>query len=275
MADGTQQWNKVEFIHGINSERSVFIDNIRANTVLGLKEFRARKALVVGGGPSAADYLDDIRERSQDWEIWAINGAHDWLLSHSIVPHHAVIMDANPVIDKCIARPLPGITYWLASQTYQGLVRRFVNAWADIRLWHASLDDEAHELMGADATIMSGCNTAGLHSLQILLMQGVRKVRVYGLDSSYRDGQDHAYLNTQHPDAPQLFLFRDKRYSATGTMAAQAKIFCDLYPRMFQAGMKIEVLGDGLLPDMWRARHEKLMQQIMQLEASRNGNDDC
>lgn len=260
--------NKVEFIHGTNADRSVFLDNIAANMTAaarhGLPTFQTKRAVLVAGGPSAADHIDAIRAHREAAEIWCVNGAHDWLRSHcGVRPSVCVVMDANPVADQWIKQPLIGVRYMIASQASPLLLHRLIGAGVRVQLWHAALDNAAHDLMGADATITAPANTVGLHSLQLMLLSGIRHVTVYGMDSSHREGRDHAYDNSGQNAAQEIeFVFQGKSYMATGTWAAQAQMFADLYPRFVKAGMRIDVKGDGLLPAMWRAAHENLINDL-------------
>lgn len=260
--------NRVEFIHGTNADRSVFLDNIATNMTAaaqyGLPTFATKRAVLVAGGPSAADYVEEIHAISKEHEVWCVNGAHDWLRSQcGVRPTVCVIMDANPVADMWIKQPLLGVRYMIASQASPLLMRRLIGAGVRVQLWHAALDNAAHDLMGAEATITAPANTVGLHSLQLMLLSGIRHVTVYGMDSSHRPGKDHAYDNSGQNAAQELeFVFQGKSYMATGTWAAQAQMFADLYPRFVKAGMRIDVKGDGLLPAMWKAAHEKLIDDL-------------
>ena len=265
--------NKVEFIHGTNADRSVFVDNIASNMAsaaqYGLPTFATKRAVLVAGGPSAADYVSEIHAASKTSEVWCVNGAHDWLRGHcGVRPSVCVIMDANAVADTWIKQPLVGVRYMLASQVTPMLLQRLVGAGVRVQLWHAALDNAAHDLMGENATITSPVNTVGLHALQLMLLSGIRHVTVYGMDSSHRPDRDHAYDNSHQHAAQEIeFVFQGVSYMATGTWAAQAKMFADLYPRFVRAGMRIDVKGDGLLPAMAKQAHADLMTE---LNAERN-----
>lgn len=256
----------VEFIHGLNSDAAAMRANIVANNARpGLARFRMRKAILVAGGPSANDHVGAIKAAAVDHEVWCVNGAHDWLKRHGIVPSTCVLLDACEAINGCIERPLRGVRYLAASQVHPTLVDRLVEADCNVTLWHAALDDAAHLLMGDSATIMSGVNTVGLHALQLMLYEGIRRVTVYGMDSSHRPGADHAYDNGHQASADEVeFVYDGATYRSTGTWAAQAVRFHELYPAFVNAGMRIEVVGDGLLPAMWRNGHAALMQSYQQ-----------
>ncbi|MFM1816824.1 MAG: hypothetical protein RLZ98_3519, partial [Pseudomonadota bacterium] len=266
----------VEFIHGLNADVAQMHENIRINCArFGLPRFRMRRAILVAGGPSANDHVDAITAAAVDHEVWCVNGAHDWLRDHGIVPRTCVLLDASDKLNRCIERPLRGVRYMVASQASPSLVDRLVEAGTNVVLWHAALDDAAHELMGERSTIMSGVNTVGLHALQIMLYEGVRRVTIYGMDSSHRTGADHAYDNSHQGDVAEIEFHLDgQKYLSTGTWASQAVMFHDLYPHFVRAGMRIEVVGDGLLPAMWRKAHAALIEQEQQAALAANQESD-
>lgn len=273
---GALPLHKVEFVHGMNAPRETFVANIAQNMASAaqyeLPTFKTKRAVLVAGGPSARDYVKEIHAASKEHEVWCVNGAHDWLRSHcGVRPTVCVVMDAHPVVDTWIKQPLHGVRYMLASQVNPLLLQRLIGAGVNVHLWHAALDNAAHDLMGADATITAPANTVGLHTLQLMLLSGIRHVTIYGMDSSHRPDADHAYDNSGQNAAQELeFVFQDKTYRATGTWAAQAQMFADLYPRFVRAGMRIDVKGDGLLPAMWKAAHANLIDDLR----STHGNAD-
>lgn len=268
--------NKVQFIHGLNAPRAQFADNIAINIRRNLPTLQTKRAVVVGGGPSATDHIEDMRKhQAKGWKLTAINGAHDWLLGHGVSPDACVLMDSTEAVSTFVNRPHDGCTYYLASQCHPSMFEKLIDADADVVMWHAHLDDASNKAIEAfdpDATILAGANTAGLHALAIEYMKGVRKLRVYGMDSSHRPSGDHAYDNSQQTKTDEIeFFFEGERFLSTGTWAAQAEMFCRFWPRYFNLGMRIDVIGDGLLPAMARAVQQKFMSELINA-TSQTGN---
>jgi len=266
----TPRLHKVEFVHGLNNDRSAFIDNIKAN-IRGhaVESLRIRRALLVAGGPSAADHLGEIKRlKGQGWELFTVNGAHDWLISHGVFPSSCVVMESHEVVDTFVRNPQHDCTYYLASQVNPKLFTRLVKGGYKVVMFHAQLDDEATmlvERLDPDPTIMAGAPTVGLHALGVIYTLGTKKVNVYGLDSSYRGDINHAYDNSQEGKVDTLeFIFKGERFTSTGTWASQADRFARAWPMYFRLGMRIEVFGDGLLPAMYAHEKEKLMNELQQ-----------
>lgn len=262
----------VEFVHGLNAPREQFVSNIAANMARKLPSLQVKRAMLVAGGPSAADNIDEIRRLyGEGWDLFTLNGAHDWLVSLGLIPDFCVAMDACEVVDKFINNPQTQCEYFFASQCHPKLFDRLAGAY-NVTIWHAALDAEAHQAIEAadpNATILAHANTVGLHSLAILYTLGFKKVRVYGMDSSHRPSGDHAYDNSQqHAREEVEFFVGDKKFLATGTFAAQAEAFARFWPQYFKLGMRIEVIGDGLLPELWRIARDKLFAELQQAESS-------
>lgn len=267
----------VEFIHGLNAPREQFVSNIERNMARKVDSLQTKRAMLVAGGPSAGDHVEEIRTLyGQGWSLFCVNGAHDWLVSHGIIPDFCTLLDAGEEIGAFVHKPQSSCRYFIASQCHPSAFDRLAEH--DVMMWHASLDPEANALiekLDPEATIFAPCNTVGLHSLAIIYTLGFKKLRVYGMDSSHRPGADHAYDNSQQQHTPELeFSFKGQRYLSTGTFAAQAEGFARAWPRYFRLGMRIEVIGDGLLPAMAQHAREKLFEQlaIPQTEKS-NGRD--
>ncbi len=259
--------SKVEFIHGLNMPVDALIANIKSNCAREhLPQFKTRRAILIAGGPSANDHIEDIKAKAADGaEVWCVNGAHDWLRrACGIRPAYAVVMDASPVVDSFIKNPLDGVTYLVASQTHPNLIDRLERLGSYVVMWHAALNAEAHAIMG-DVTITAPANTVGLHALQLMCLSGVRHATIYGMDSSHRPDADHAYDNSHQHAADELeFVYGGKVYMATGTWAAQAHLFRQMYPRFFRAGLRIDVVGDGLLPAMWADARDAFYSDLKQ-----------
>jgi hypothetical protein len=257
--------NRVEFVHGLNAPREQFADNIAVNIKRNLPRFRTKRSIIVGGGPSAADHIEDIREdRRNGWGVIAVNGAHDWLIRHEIRPDACVLMDSTDLVATFIKRPQLNCQYYLASQCHPLMFEKL--AGFRVSMWHAFLDEESNKFIeehDPEATIMSGANTVGLHAIALEYFKGVRKLRLYGFDSSHRPSGDHAYDNSQQKPVDEIeFFFKGERFLSTGTRAAQAEMFARFWRQYFKLGMRIEVIGDGLLPAMARHEKETLMAEL-------------
>ena len=243
-----------------NTPDDVMYEHIRINTAKDLPWLKADKehgdtAIMVGGGPSAADCIDDIRAlASLGHSIFAMNNASRWLRQHGIEAQYQVICDAQSqtaiMADPLVYRNL------IASQCHPSTVDAVP---ADqVTLWHmefGTIEDHfppARRAKGGYALIGGGVSV-GNSAMCVAYAMGFRTFEVFGYDSSHRDGKGHAYSQTMN-DLLSTFPVRwsDRVYWATITMRAQADKFQITGQALKQMGCTINVHGDGLLPAMWR-----------------------
>lgn len=76
------------------------LDNVRLANLRGLPHVKGSGRLaLVGGGPSAARYLDELR--AWPGEVWGINGAASWLVDQGIA---ATFVTVHPMVDNVSPR---------------------------------------------------------------------------------------------------------------------------------------------------------------------------
>jgi uncharacterized Rossmann fold enzyme len=208
---------------------------------------------IVGGGPSLADTIDELKWRkSIGQRVWALNGAGKFLLTHGIVPDAILIVDARPENIKFLDGLDDWATVYLASQCHPSLF-----AWAEAQdvkviLWHANTPGMV-DILGNERErpvhLIGGGTTVGMNAMVIAFTQGYRKIHLYGYDSSYRDGDHHAY-DQKLNDNDRIIdaLYRDKKFKVASWMKQQVDDFQELVPGLVADGCIITVAGDGLLP---------------------------
>jgi SAM-dependent methyltransferase len=95
--------------------------------------------------------------------------------------------------------------------------------------------------------------------LNVLVMMGFRVAHLYGYDSSAKGEAHHAYSQPMNDQNKKYtFEFQGKYYQAELAMGAQAREFTEIFPKFEKLGLHLEVIGDGLLPDMWRAELDRM-----------------
>lgn len=229
-------------------------DNLSKNIKLGLPFLKVRRAVIVGGGPSMADYLSEIRTlKEQGSVLFALNGAARFLIGKGIVPDYHVIYDARPD-NKVFLTGHPGVHHLVSSHAHPGILEAL--AGHQVTLFHAMANDGVlAEVRKHDksACVLGPAITVGLQALNIAIVMGFRSARLYGYDSSNRGAGKHAYAQPLNANRKVTILrYGGKDYEADPVMAAQAKDFMLVAPNYERIGLKIDVAGYGLLPDMWR-----------------------
>ena len=141
---------------------------------------RTDKLAVVGGAPSVRHHLDELR--CWPGEIWAINGAYDYLLGEDIVPHGFIGVDPLPGLAEYVQNPRKETTFYLSGlldpSVFDALKGENVKVWfpeQDAVKWPAGL------------WLVGGGTTAVTRVPYLARMQGFRDMTIYGADSSFED----------------------------------------------------------------------------------------
>jgi hypothetical protein len=210
-------------------------------------------AVLVGGGPSLAANIEEIRHRAGLGQtIFALNGAAHFLASHGITTDHLVVLDAREENVRFVV-PVDARNYLLASQCHPAVFDALPRDL--IRVWHCAVADPC--LPPPPAFKVLGDVTVGLTVLSLVFMMGYRKLHLYGYDSSDADGATHAYDQTQgRAESSKVEVWCEGQSFVTGiAMYAQALGFEDACRRLLAADPEtlITVHGNGLLPTIARS----------------------
>lgn len=240
------------------------LQNIAANTLRGVKRFRTQPArpghaCIVGGGPSLAGTLDDLRRRQQmGQEIWATNNTFRYLTEHGIRPDCHVLLDARTDNREFIV-PTKGVRYYLSVQCDPSLYD-FLPGY-DVTLYDMS--DE-----GTGTTV-------GLKALYLAGFSGFRKFHLYGMDSCYLGDSHHAYRQALNDRENRLeFTVEGRTFQCAAWMAIQAEEFQQIALSFAEQDCVITVAGDGLIAAIARAMtHQRSARKIDHEEMNRTPLD--
>lgn len=238
-----------------NTTDAELFSNIEASSALPLPWVRSwpahdGHAVLVGGGPSLAGKLDDIRWRMGLGQmVFALNGACGFLNRHGIVPDYQVILDARP---QSLALRGRAHQHLLASQCHPSLFEGVKRA----SLWHHNLDGlEDHLPTPRPAyALIGGGPSVGLSAMNLAFVLGFRKLHLYGYDSSHREGAAHAYDQAQALLDPLCTVEMDgETFTSTLTMVRQAERFPEVCDALIDAGCIITNDSEGLIMAAMRA----------------------
>lgn len=242
-----------------NTSTEQMIANLHGNMGVGYPMLKLRRACIAGSGPSLRDHVEDIRKDQEDGYLtFALNGAARYLSEHDICPDYHVFYDARPENIQFITGREAGC-YLVASHVSPDILTALDGR--NVQLFHAHaagpLLSEIRQHYPR-SHVLGGAHTVGLLMLNILITMGFRKAKFYGYDScNSTSGDHHAFDQPMNDDRKYLtFQFRDKSYTADPAMAMQAREFAASAADYERLGLHIDVIGTGLLPDMWRAARE-------------------
>jgi hypothetical protein len=208
-------------------------------------------AVIVGGGPSLNDSIDEIRWRkSKGQTVFATNNTPS-----KVEADYHVMLDARP--DNAAFVPY-GIPCLYASECHPNVYERAKNNGNPITVWHSyadGMDDVlANEHRGF--TYVGGGSSVGLKAMCIAYILGYREMHLYGMDSCYRDGHHHAYSQSLNDGERVISVtMGDKLYKVAPWMATQVEEFKDLAGYLVSMGCTLTVHGEGLLQDVARIIH--------------------
>jgi len=232
--------------------------NIKTNAArdevqwLGFSPEHDRVAVVVGGGPSAADHLDDIARLKRDGAtIIALNAASIWLRGHGIVPDIQCMIDARPENMGLLDRQAP--LHLLASQVHPALVDA-VGRPILMHLMTPLVEDQlpAERRERGDYALLGGGFGVGNTAICAAYVMGYRTLHCFGFDSSHRSGASHAYDQPLNAGDPLIDTeWAGVCYTSSLAMRAHAERFQVIARSLQGMGCVVHVHGDGLLPAMF------------------------
>lgn len=248
-----------KFVSVLNTDANQMLEQARVNLKRGLPQFKVeqpheRAAAIVGGGPSLEESLDELRAmKSSGADIYALNGAHDYLLDNGIRPDFHVLLDSRPANISFVQRPQQGIKYLVAAQChpdiFDALAGHDVVQWV---AWIPGADALAQEF-DQNMQFVGGGNTVGLKALTLCAFSGYRDLHLFGYDSSYRDGENHAYKQPLNDGESTMSVMVGGRvFHCARWMGRQAYLFQHHLRELSAMGVNVSVYGDGLIPWMVR-----------------------
>lgn len=236
------------------------IKNIKENSKRKLPWFNTEfccfngACAIVGGAPSVKDRIDRIKELSEHMPIFAVNGAHDFLVENDIKPNFFVMLDAKANNDFA-TKPQKNCVYLLASQCNKKIFEKLKDYM--IAVWHV---DEPffpeHEIIkisrkrGENYHLVSAKGTVSMTTIALAYTMGFEQYHLFGMDSSFNDYQ-HAYEQKQNEkDEIVDFEIRGKKFKTTKALLNQMWTFCHIKELMDKRGYNIIIESEGLIKEV-------------------------
>lgn len=240
-----------------NTDEALLYRNMQAAVdaqwpILNAAEPHDGVAILVGGGPSLADDVDQIRAmQNAGAHVFALNNAGRWLHDRGIVPYALVVLDARSHNVRFI-RGLPcSVKLYLATQCDPALFAEGQDH--DITAWHAPMGGKSGVVEHRNTVLIGGSTTVGMRALRLVHVLGYRTAHLFGYDSSFAGSQGHAYPQPENEnDGLRECEVGDRKFLSTAWMIRQADDFRHIAFGLMHEGLTIHVHGDGLLPEVAR-----------------------
>lgn len=224
---------------------SMVLDHMRVNVKRNLPEVKvcrphAHKLSVAGGAPSLQDTKDEL-----DGYICGINGSVPYLYDNGIKAQACGVLDPHVDIE-----PIKGVHYYVSSMAKPEVFEALKDC--HVVMWHSSGPIGAEEVLkerDKDYLLIGGGSTMGLRWLNLGYTIGFRDFHLHGLDSSYRDGETHAYKDH---DRTQMMTVNGRQTSPN--FVQQVSDFPVIMDRFAQDDMdkiNVQLYGEGLLQDSY------------------------
>jgi hypothetical protein len=263
-----------------NTSDKVIEENIKYSSEHYPKWLQAKDphdgvAVLIGGGSSILDHIEDIRElQNKGATVFCMNGSSKWARGQGIQVDYQIIIDAKEESSKLIDSGAK--EHLFASQCNK---RTLENA-ANLTLVHLVIDEiESHfppeRVEKGGYVLLNGGTTVGSAALTIAYSQGFRDLHVFGYDSSHSKGKSHAYPQSMNTFMPTTeVMWAGKTFEVSIAMKAQAERFIFLAKVLESGGCHFNVYGEGFLQTIYNTKYEDLTErekyQLMwQLDAYR------
>ena len=179
---------------------------------------------IVGSGPSLSDHIDELR----DWpgEVWAVNGAYDFLLSVGLIADGMVAIDPLPGMAEYLQNPQPETCFYIASTCDPSVFD--VLEGHNVQIWHGATEDNS--VYPADARPVYGGTTVVTRAPFLALMLGWRDITLFGVDSSYSEAGPYCYQwgtykeDIKEPTLPIMINGEGPFYSEIGLLKQISQI---------------------------------------------------
>jgi hypothetical protein len=232
-------------------------DRIRANiahalskpTWIEMRDGTQYPAIIVGGGPSLEGDLWRIRGyQLSGGMVYATNNTYRYLKENGITPDAHVMHDARA--ENLAFVPAEDTRCYYASQCHPTVLDA---AGERLICWHPH-STVALEAIGESPkgkTMVSGGSTIGLNTMSLAYILGHRIFLIFGFDSSYADGEGHAYPQSLN-DGEWVIEAEaaGQTFACAPWMVQQSEQFIPLAQQLIALGCQVNVYGTGLLPTL-------------------------
>lgn len=136
---------------------------------------------IVGSAPSVSRYLDEIRDTPN---VWAINGAYNFLLDHGIVASGFIGVDPLPGLAQYVGRAHPRTAFYLSGlcdlSVFDALDGFNIGVW---------FPEQTGVKFKSGLWMVPGGTTAVTRAPFLARMLGFRDITIYGADCSADEGR--------------------------------------------------------------------------------------
>ena len=251
---------------GLNTATEKLRANIAVNIRRRLPQLAVhtpqdREMCIVAGGPSLNDTWDDLQVLIAGGAgVLAVNGAYGYMVDRGFSPPLMALMDAREWNKRFVENPQTNTKFFIASQCDPAVFDALADN--EVFIWHAPIPimdgenpDEWLEgralyrdyyFSDKNYLIAPGGVTCTAKTIMLTYWLGFRKIHMFGFDSCWMDGKDHAYDQPENCDKNIKFRLAERWFNCAPWMAYQADSFFKMVPHL-PDNLELQVHGDGLI----------------------------
>lgn len=265
-SDGKFSLDKYEGKQPLTADK--LFENIRQNVTanqyqpLQAVPYDERVFVMVCGGPSLADHLEDVKAKAEQPDRYLVvcsNMTGDYLREHGITPHAHFVIDPQPKKSRDVANASPDVQYWINlacdPSVFQTLVDQGITPYGFL----ADFDADGNAIRAVKESMQNGQSgmmaiqggtMAGLRAINLADALGFRSMQFYGFDATVQVGNGKArpYAYEKKRGEAIIEVFCDvcpDRFDTTLVFQSQVNEFLKWRSRM--PWVDIEIIGGGLI----------------------------
>lgn len=239
----------------LNIEEQKALDNVKHNIAQDWRQVSPHETndlecMILGGGPSLNDHLEEIREKRADGtRLVTLNGSYNWALEHGLTPSAQIMVDAREFNKRFTKPVVDGCRYLIASQcdpaVFEGLPVDRTYMWHTTSKGTKELLDDRYK--NEAWWQVPGGSTVLLRSIPLMRLLGYKKFHLYGCDSCLVGDGHHAYKQEENDKEYVMPVNVGGRiFNCTPWMVSQAQEFMAMI-KFLGDEIELEIHGDGLL----------------------------
>jgi hypothetical protein len=282
------EWGEPIVGGGLPVTYEEYFENLRANCKRDLPNLKQQPEtdkimVMVCGGPTAKDFLEEIRAKGNDdnYVIVCSNKTHDWLIENQIVPDIFFMIDPKKGKVKDVQHPHKDVRYLIGAQctpgvfdalegynvtrilTYCNIKESEYNEY-NIRTGTGLYDSQIIDaFIGAtNYTQLDGGTMAGLRAMTLGNILGFKTVEFYGFDSCFfdtdKDGNPiyYSYDKKRIENIRECECSDGRVFLTTPVFESQARQFIKWKHKL--EWMKFIIHGDSLTAHIDKIDEEQL-----------------
>ncbi len=263
---------------------STMLDNLKANlprkipTMRELKDTESGDVVIVGGGPSVDNQIDEIKRLvGEGKKLLVIERMYEWCHLNGLHPDYVAALDASDDVKDNFNHIQDGTIHFLVAtihpDVFDNVPRESTYLWSG----SAGLHPEAHDIWRQNGyTNIPVINTGGsvtLGSMFLSLVLGFRNIHMFGFDCMMRS-KEKGYASgvtgvSMDRDYFEVEVDGDVVYTCSSFLSFSQQFF-RMVTLAKNADMldDIQVYGDSLVNMMWDKKAEKEYAETEKVRAN-------